>query len=263
MIIEVERLDLPELAPYLCLADGWMRTNDIFVAESPKVIERALKAGFQPLSLMCEGKHITGDASSIINRYPSMPVYTGNRETLASITGYTLTRGVLCAMQRPAPVSPDTILHGSKRICVIYDICDATNIGVIFRSAAALGMDGILLSPGACDPLNRRAIRVSMGTVFQIPWSVTPDIDVLMKRHSFITVGTALTPNSMFLQNFKVEEERKYALVLGSEGYGLPKALIDKMDYIVKIPMHNDVDSLNVGAAAAIFIWHFCGYSSK
>lgn len=261
-IVEIDCIGREEVAPYVSLTERQLRgtgENGIFIAESPKVIRTAIESGMKPLSLLCERKHIAGDAADIIRNLPDLPVYTGDRETLAQITGYTLTRGVLCAMRRPALPTTDELLSRSRRICVIYDVCDTTNIGGIFRSAAALGFDGVILSTESCDPLNRRAIRVSMGTVFRIPWCFEADILSKLREHGFKSVCMALTDNSVFLQDFKVDPEEKYAVLLGSEGWGLPSRIIERTDYVVKIPMHHGVDSLNVGAAAAITLWHFNG----
>lgn len=256
-IQEITDLKLPELAPYASLTERNIRQEGIIIVESPKVIVTALDAGLEPVSLLCERKHITGDAASIIERCPDIPVYTGERALLASLTGYTLTRGVLCAMRRPSEPSPAELLASGKRICVIYDICDTTNIGAIFRTAAALGFDGVLLSPESCDPFNRRSIRVSMGAVFQIPWCFVDDVLVSLKNSGFRSVSMALSSESVFLQDFRVEPDGRYAIILGSEGYGLPQRIIENSDVVVKIPMHHGVDSLNVGAAAAITMWQF------
>lgn len=256
-IIEIDTLEHPGLTPYSSLTESAIRESGIFIAESPKVIERALDAGMTPLSLLCEKKHITGDAAGIIEQMPEMTVYTGSPELLATLTGYTLTRGVLCAMKRPRPLTVPDMLKNAKRVCVIYDVCDATNIGVIFRSAAALGYDGVLLSKGSCDPLNRRSIRVSMGTVFQIPWALTDDVAASLKSEGICTVCTTLGDRSVSLRDFIVDADGRYAVIFGSEGYGLPSEVIHSCDHEVKIPMHHGVDSLNVGAAAAIILWHF------
>lgn len=258
-IIEITDLETEALKPYLSLTDKQLRTycdGGLFIAESPKVINSALQAGMVPVSLLCEKKHIEGDAAEIIRSNPEMPVYTGTRELLAQLTGYTLTRGVLCAMKRPELPPTCEILKHAKRICVIYDVCDTTNIGNIFRSAAALGIDGIILSPETCDPLNRRSIRVSMGTVFQIPWCYDSNIIKTLRDNDFISISMALEERSIFLQDFEIERDKKYAVIFGSEGYGLPENVIKSTDVVVKIPMHNNVDSLNVGAAAAITMWH-------
>lgn len=259
-IITIQNIDQPELKPYFKLTETQLRRegeNGIIIAESPKVIHTALNAGYQAISLLCENKHITGDAADIIMNNPDIPVYTGTRELLTSLTGYVLTRGVLCAMKRPPAPSPANVLKNANRICVIYDICDTTNIGSIFRSAAAIGIDGIILSRESCDPFNRRSIRVSMGTVFQIPWAFADDILPLMREFGFISVSMALSKESIFLQDFAVKKDARYALILGSEGYGLPSDIIEGSDFVVKIPMHHGVDSLNVGAAAAVTFWAF------
>lgn len=256
-IIEVGDIHAPELAPYVGLTGREQRRDEIFVAESPKVIERALEARITPLSLLCENKHVIGDAAQIIHDFPELPVYVGKRDVLEKLTGYTLTRGVLCAMRRPSPLDEDSMLKDARRICVIYDVCDSTNVGVIFRSAAALGFDGIVLSAESCDPLNRRVIRVSMGTVFQISWLTSANPLETLHSRNFVTAAAALTSESIYLQDFRVEPCKKYALVLGSEGYGLPGSVISACSHTIKIPMHHNVDSLNVGAAAAILLWHF------
>lgn len=257
-VIEIDRLDAPDLVPYSALTDGGLRRDGLFIAESPKVIERALAAGFTPLSILCEARHIGGDAAGIIAFCPEIPVYTGPGELLASLTGYRLTRGVLCAMKRPEPVPAESLVSAASRICVIYDVCDATNVGAIFRSAAALGYDAVILSRESCDPLNRRSIRVSMGAVFQIPWGYADDIPALLKAHSFVSVTTVLSERSVDLRSVEVDPESRYAVILGSEGYGLPRNVIETSDIQVCIPMKHGVDSLNVGAAAAIVLWHFC-----
>lgn len=259
-IIEINDISDARLAPYVSLTESQLRSgNDggIIIVESPKVINTALDNGLQPISLLCEKKHITGDAASIISRIPDLPVFTGRRETLASLTGYTLTRGVLCAMRRPALPSPYQLLAGSRRVCVIYDVCDSTNIGVIFRTAAALGFDAVVVTPQSCDPFGRRSIRVSMGAVFQIPWCFDSNVLGSLRANDIKTVCMALTDRSIFLQDFKTDPAEKYAVILGSEGYGLPKSVISASDFTVKIPMHHGVDSLNVGAAAAIALYQF------
>lgn len=257
MVIEVRDIGAAELAPFASLTEKRLRNEELIIVESPKVIRTALESGLEPVSLLCERKHIEGDAKEIIAEHTEIPVYTGPREMLASLTGYTLTRGVLCAMKRPAEPQPDEILKNARRICVIYDICDTTNIGAIFRTAAALGFDGLILSPESCDPYNRRAVRVSMGATFRIPWCYDPDVIGTLKRHGFMSVSMALSSESVYLQDFDVADDAKYGIILGSEGYGLPKHVIDGCDVVVKIPMHHGIDSLNVGAAAAITLWHF------
>lgn len=256
-VIRIDNLDSEALRPYVSLTERSLRDTGIFIAESPKVIQRALEAGIEPVSFVCEEKHIEGDAAAIISSNPEVPVYTGTRELLSSLTGYVLTRGVLCAMKRPVSASSLTISEDARRLCVIYDVCDTTNVGVIFRSAAALGYDGIILSKETCNPLNRRSIRVSMGSVFQIPWKYSSDVVGELKEKKFQIISTDLNPESISLEDFPADRDGRYALVFGSEGYGIPKDIISSSDATVSIPMHNKVDSLNVGAAAAIILWHF------
>ncbi len=227
----------------------------LFIAESPKVIRIALDAGLQPVSLLCEEKHITGDAADIIERLPEdVPVYTGERQLLAQLTGYTLTRGVLCAMRRPLPPNIEDVCKDARRIVVIHGVCDTTNIGAIFRSAAALGIDAVLLTPDSCDPLNRRAERVSMGTVFLVPWTWI-DNENTLQGFGFKTAAMALTDASIPLDAPMLKTEPHLALIMGTEGDGLPHSTIAEADYTVRIPMQHGVDSLNVAAAAAVAFW--------
>lgn len=256
-IIELADLNVGGIEPYFGLTERGLRRDGIFVAESPNVIERALDAGVSPLSFLCERKHIGGDARRLLERYPEVPVFTGQRELLREITGYELTRGVLCAMKRPKPIESEALIKEAKRLCVVYEVCDSTNIGTIFRTATALGFDAVILSKGSCDPLTRRTIRVSMGAVFQIKWAFSEDIVTELKRASFEMVSTALKSESISLSDFRVEKGGRYAVIFGGEGYGLPDEVIAKCDFTVTIPMHGGVDSLNVGAAAAITLWHF------
>lgn len=227
----------------------------IFIVESPKVIRVALAAGMEPIALLCERRHIAGDASDIMARLPDgVPVYTGERELLASLTGYTLTRGVLCAMRRPVLPSVEQVCTGAHRIVIIHSVCDTTNIGAIFRSAAALGIDGVLLTPDSCDPLNRRSVRVSMGSVFLVPWTWLPSIE-LIRSNGFKTVAMALTDKSIPLDDARLKEEARLAIIMGTEGDGLPHSTIISSDYTVRIPMQHGVDSLNVAAASAVAFW--------
>lgn len=227
----------------------------LFIAESPKVIRVALDAGWQPTALLCERKHIDGDASDIIQRVGDIPVYTGSRELLASLTGYTLTRGVLCAMRRrPMPAVAD-VVRNARRIVVIDAVTDTTNIGAIFRSAAALGMDAVLLTRDSCDPLNRRAVRVSMGTVFLVPWTWLDAPIPSLHDYGFRTAAMALSDNSIALDDPRLAQEPRLAIIMGTEGDGLPHQTIAEADYTVKIPMAHGVDSLNVAAAAAVACW--------
>ena len=260
-IIEVTSLEQQGVEVFSTLTEAQLRNRlepdkGIFIAESPKVIHVALDAGYEPLSLLCERRHITGDAASLIVRCGNIPVYTGERDLLASLTGYTLTRGVLCAMRRPAPPSVADVCRDATRIVVIDGVTDTTNIGAIFRSAAALGIDSVLLTPTACDPLNRRAVRVSMGSVFLVPWTwieepVTPTLNAL----GFITAAMALTDNSIALDDPALKHEPRLALIMGTEGDGLAHNVISAANHVVRIPMQHGVDSLNVAAAAAVAFW--------
>lgn len=265
---EIISLEAPELEAYSTLTEAQLRNRlepekGLFIAESPKVINVALDAGFEPVSLLCERKHIEGDASGIIERCPEdMPVYTGSREFLAQLTGYTLTRGVLCAMRRPKPLSPEEVCKEARRIVVLHGVCDTTNVGAIFRSAAALGIDALLMTRDSCDPLNRRAVRVSMGSVFLVPWTWldaedgTPAGTVHKLRDmGFTTAAMALRKDDVNIDDQQLKQTERLALIMGTEGDGLPEAVIDASDLVVKIPMHHGVDSLNVGNAAAIAFW--------
>ena len=259
-IIEITSLEHPGVEVFGTLTDAQLRNRmnaekGIFIAESPKVIRVALDAGYQPLSLLCERKHIEGDAADILARVGNIPVYTGNRELLASLTGYTLTRGVLCAMRRPAPRSAEEICRNAHRVAVIHGVTDTTNIGAIFRSAAALGIDAVLLSPDSCDPLNRRAVRVSMGSVFLVPWTWLPRPVATLREMGFCTAALALTDRSVPLDYSELKKIPRLALVMGTEGDGLSDEVISEADYVVRIPMHHGVDSLNVAAASAVAFW--------
>lgn len=263
-IIEITDITAAELEPYFRLTEAQLRNRlepekGIFIAESPKVIAVALDAGCRPLSLLMEKRHIDGDGRKIIERCPDIPVYTGDRAVLEGLTGYKLTRGVLCAMYRPATVSVEAICAGVRRIAVLDGIVDSTNIGAIFRSAAALGMDGVLLTPNCCDPLCRRAVRVSMGTVFQIPWTRLPENwSQSLRQLGFKTVAMALNDSAISVDDPKLQAEKRLAVVLGTEGDGLTTQTIADCDYTVCIPMRHNVDSLNVAAAAAVAFWELC-----
>ena len=259
-IVHISDLNHPDLAPYTALTEAQLRNRlnpdqALFIAESPKVINVALNQGYTPLSLLCEERHIEGDVAAIIERCPDLTVYTGSREMLATLTGYTLTRGVLCAMRRPAPLSLEEVTREARRIVVIDGVVDATNIGAIFRSAAAIGIDAVLLTPTSCDPFNRRSIRVSMGTVFQVPWTWIPEGAQALKALGFKTAAMALSDNSLPLDAPELKQIPRLALIMGTEGDGLPQATIDSSDYVVRIPMKHGVDSLNVAAAAAVACW--------
>lgn len=259
-ITEVESLDMPGLEPYTTLTEAQLRNRlheeqGLFIAESPKVINVALQAGYTPVSLLCERRHITGDAAGILEKAPDIPVYTGERETLAALTGYRLTRGVLCAMRRRKLPTPEEICGEARRIAVIAGVVDTTNIGAIFRSAAALGIDGIMLTPDSCDPLNRRAIRVSMGSVFLIPWCWLGRPLKDLGSLGFKTVAMALTDDSVPIDDARLCNEKRLAIILGTEGDGLPPEAIAGADYVARIPMYHSVDSLNVAAASAVAFW--------
>ena len=267
-IIEITDFHAPELDPYARLTQNQLRNRlepekGIFIAESPKVIDRALDAGYKPVSLLMERKQITGPAAGILSRCGDAPVYTADREMLAELTGFELTRGVLCAFRRPAPRPVEELCKNARRVAVLEGIVDSTNVGASFRSAAALNMDAVLLTPSCCDPLCRRAVRVSMGTVFQVPWGQlgeTPadwpekGMDIL---HSlgFKTAAMALSDRSVSIDDEQLAKEPKLAIVLGTEGDGLAAGTIASCDYTVKIPMSHGVDSLNVAAASAVAFW--------
>ncbi len=267
-IIEIKDLNIPELAVYANLTGAQLRNRlepekGIFIAESPKVIRRALDAGCVPLSLLMERRHIEGQGAEIIDRCGEIPVYTADRETLAALTGYELTRGILCAMLRPQLPTVEQVCDGAHRVAVLEGVVDSTNIGAIFRSAAAMHMDAVLLTPTCCDPLNRRAVRVSMGTVFQIPWAYIgedhtqwpqPGLQRL-RDLGFKTAAMALNDRAVSIEDETLCAEEKLAVILGTEGDGLSAQTIADCDYTVKIPMSHGVDSLNVAAAGAVAFW--------
>lgn len=259
-IIKIDSLTQAGVEVFSTLTEAQLRRDiepdkGIFIAESPKVIQVALNAGNEALALLCEERHIQGDAAAIIERCPDIPVYTGSRELLASLTGYTLTRGVLCAMRRPAPRPLSEVLQNARRVVIIDSVTDTTNIGAIFRSAAALGIDAVLLTRSSCDPLNRRAVRVSMGSVFLVPWTWIDDIERDMHAAGFSTAAMALTDNSISIDNPLLKNLEKLAIIMGTEGDGLAQEVITQADYVVRIPMSHQVDSLNVAAAAALAFW--------
>lgn len=267
-IIEITDFAAHELDPYARLTEAQLRNRlepekGIFIAESPKVIQRALNAGYEPVSMLMERRHIENQAAGIISRCDGIPVYTADRDLLAGLTGFELTRGILCAMRRPKLPKVEELCANARRIAVLEGIVDPTNIGAIFRSAAALNMDAVLVTPTCCDPLYRRAVRVSMGTVFQVPWTRVgsepsdwpqPGIGRLRKL-GFKTAAMALSENSVSIEDEKLMAEQKLAIVLGTEGDGLSKSTIADCDYTVKIPMAHGVDSLNVAAASAVAFW--------
>ena len=259
-IIEITSLNHPGVEVFATLTEAQLRnrldpTKGIFIAESPKVINVALNAGYEPISLLCERKHITGDAADIIARCSDIPVYTGDRELLASLTGYTLTRGVLCAMRRKIDQKVEDVCRNAQRVVVIDGVVDTTNIGAIFRSAAALGIDAVLLTPSSCDPLNRRAVRVSMGSVFLVPWTWMHEPIISLNALGFKTVAMALTDNSVSIDDPALLAEKRLAIVMGTEGDGLAPETIAQADYVARIQMNHNVDSLNVAAASAVAFW--------
>lgn len=259
-IIEITTLTHPGVETFSTLTEAQLRKEHekeqgIFIAESPKVINVALNAGYTPLALLCEKRHIEGDAATIIERCGDIPVYTGSRELLTELTGYTLTRGVLCAMQRPDEPSVETVCRNARRIVVIDGVVDTTNTGAIFRSAAALGIDAVLLTRNSCDPLNRRAIRVSMGSVFLVPWTWLDGGIRQLHELGFTTAAMALTDNSISIADPLLTTIPRLAIIMGTEGEGLPEETIAAADHVVRIPMSHNVDSLNVAAAAAVAFW--------
>lgn len=263
-IIEIESLNEEGIENFWRLTEAQLRSSleaetGLFIAESPKVINMALRHGYRPVSLLCEKKHISGDAAPILVQFKSMSemisIYTGERELLASITGYTLTRGVLCAMARKPLPELKLICKDASLVAVIQSVTDTTNIGSIFRAASALGVDAVILSADTCDPLNRRAIRVSMGTIFSVPWTVVGNPVRELQQAGFKTAALALSDNFVSLDCPALKEEPRLGVVFGTEGDGLPEAIINQCDYVVKIPMFHGVDSLNVASAAAITFW--------
>ena len=259
-IIDIKSLNEPGIEVFSTLTEAQLRMElepekGLFIAESPKVIRVALDAGWEPTALLCERKHIEGDARDIVERVGDIPIYTGSRELLAELTGYTLTRGVLCAMRRkPLPALAD-VLKDARRVVVIEAVTDTTNIGAIFRSAAALGIDAVLLTRDTCDPLNRRAVRVSMGSVFLVPWTWLDVPIQTLNDYGFRTAAMALSDNSISLDDPLLTQEERLAIIMGTEGDGLPYQTIEEADYVVRIPMAHGVDSLNVAAAAAVAFW--------
>ena len=264
-VIEIMDFQAPELDVYARLTENQLINradphNGLFIAESPNVIDRALDAGYVPVSLLLERKHIEGQAAGILARCGDIPVYTAPLPVLTQLTGFPLTRGVLCAMRRPSLPSVEEICAGARRIAVLENIMNPTNLGAIFRSAAALNMDAVLLTPACCDALYRRCVRVSMGTVFQVPWTYletdwpSPGLEQL-RALGFRTAAMALTENSVSIRDPRLLAEERLAIVLGTEGDGLAQETIAHCDYTVKIPMSHGVDSLNVAAASAVAFW--------
>ena len=267
-IIEIKDFGQPELDLFARLTENQLRNRlepekGIFIAESPKVIRTALEAGCEPVALLMEERHLEGQGAELIRLCGEIPVYTGQRQLLAELTGYALTRGILCAMRRPRPLTAEEACQGARRVAVLENLVDSTNMGAIFRSAAALNMDAVLLTPSCSDPLNRRAVRVSMGTMFQIPWARLgqepgswPEQGMARLRGmGFKTMAMALSKEALDLRDPRLAAEKKLAVILGTEGDGLARSTIADCDYTVCIPMAHGVDSLNVAAASAVAFW--------
>ncbi len=266
-VIRITDFHAPELDVYARLREIQLLNRHepekgIFIAESPRVIERALDAGCMPLSFLAEERYLEKEAKELLAEYKEIPVYTADMEVMVQITGYKLTRGMLCAMRRPAQRTAEEVCTDARRIAVLENVVNPTNVGAVFRSAAALNMDAVLLTPDCSDPLYRRSIRVSMGTVFQIPWAYLDGRDVwprkgmaLFRKLGFRTVAMALTEDSVSIDDPQLLSEEKLAVILGTEGDGLAESTISDCDYRVRIPMAHGVDSLNVAAASAVAFW--------
>ena len=274
-IIPITDFTAPELDIYARLTENQLLNRHepkkgIFIAESPIVIERALNAGYEPLSFLVEDKHIETQAHDILTRCPDIPVYTAEFNVLTQLTGFALTRGMLCAMRRPALPSVEEVCANARRIAILENVVNPTNVGAIFRSAAALNMDAVLLTNACSNPLYRRAIRVSMGTVFQIPWTFLEESTaeesekgiLRIQQLGFKTAAMALSDNSVSIDHPALMQEDKLAIVLGTEGDGLAKRTITACDYTVRIPMSHGVDSLNVAAASAVAFWQLGNHFS-
>ncbi len=258
-IIEITDFNAPELDVYARFTENQLLNREnleegIFIAESPKVIERALDAGYEPVSMLMEKRHVDSEGKEILGRCKSVPVYVAEFDVLTQLTGFKLTRGMLCAMRRPRLLTVKDVCSGARRIAVMEDVVNLTNVGAIFRSAAALNIDGVLLTNACSNPLYRRAIRVSMGNVFLLPWAFVDKVDVV-KDYGFKTVAMALKDDSIFIDDPILKAEEKLAIILGTEGDGLSDNTINSCDYTVKIPMSHGVDSLNVAAASAVAFW--------
>lgn len=267
-IIKIESFSDPRLDLFVRLTGAQLRSKlepekGVFIAESPTVIEVALDSGCEPIALLTDERLINGSVEKIIKRCEGVPIYSATREVLEELTGFALTRGALCAMKRPEMPTLAELLEGARTVAVLENIADSTNIGAIFRSAAALGVDAVLVTPDCCDPLCRRAVRVSMGTIFRVPWGVIGESQAdwrkngvkLLQSHGFKTAAMALNENSVNIDDEALMKEERIAVILGTEGTGLAKSTIENSDYTVMIPMQNEVDSLNVAAAGVIAFW--------
>lgn len=266
-MIQIHDFSAPELDIYARLTEHQLLNREhpqdgIFIAESPKVIERALDAGCVPISFLVEDKHIEGEAKPILARCEDVPIYTAEFEVLKQLTGFPLTRGMLCAMHRPMPKTVEAVCTNAHRIAILENVMNPTNVGAIFRSAAALNVDAVLLTPACSDPLYRRSIRVSMGTVFQIPWTFCETVSQV-RSLGFKTVAMALRDDSVSIDDPVLMAEEKLAIILGTEGDGLAEQTISGSDYTVRIPMSHGVDSLNVAAASAVAFWQLCCVGGK
>lgn len=259
--IEIDDFELPALVPYKTTSEVQLLRyyepqQGLFIAESPKVIRRALDAGYQPESFLIDRKFVNGQASDIIERCPDIPVYTASASVLSELTGFKLTLGAMSAMRRRPVPPPEEVLANASRIAVLEDIMNQTNVGAIFRSAAALGFDAVVLTPACSDPLYRRSVRVSMGTVFQIPWTYLkdspPDYVEYLRGLGFATAAMALRHDTVTVDDPRLTSEKRLAVILGTEGEGLREETISACDYTIKIPMYHGVDSLNVAAASAV-----------
>ncbi len=271
MIIPITDLSRPELDVYARLTEVQLRNRQdpsqaLFIAESPLVIGRALDAGFEPVSALVEDRHVDAQAGPILSRLGDCPVYTAPFSVLTQLTGFHLTRGLLCAMRRPPLPSVEEVCRDAKRIAVLERVMNPTNVGAVFRSAAALGMDAVLLTPECSDPLYRRALRVSMGTTFQVPWTCLdrwPEDMETIRSLGFVTAAMALSDESVSIRDPRLLQHRRLALVLGTEGEGLAPSTIAQCDYTVKIPMAHGVDSLNVAAASAVAFFQLAQYCDE
>ena len=263
-IIEITDINAPELSVYAKLTEAQLKSQknageSLFIAESPKVIRYALHAGYEPVSLLAEKSHLHDDAADVISRVGDVPVYVADTQVLNQLTGFPLTRAMMCAMRRKPLPTVEAICRSVRRVAILENVVNPTNVGAIFRSAAALGMDAVLLSPACCDPLYRRACRVSMGTVFQIPWTYLPawpeEGMAALRAMGFQTAALALDDRAISIDDPALKAADKLCVILGAEGDGLTQNTIAQSDYTVKIPMMNGVDSLNVAAASAVAFW--------
>ncbi len=257
-VVEIRSLEAQEVAPYRQLTGRQLQQSHLFIAESEPVILAGLEKGCRPLSLLMERQHITGKGRQLVEAC-GVPVYTGEGRLLEQLTGFRLSRGILCAMERPLPVQPEDVVRQARHLVVLENVVDGTNVGALMRSAAALGADGVLLTPDCCDPLQRRAARVSMGAVLRLPYGFCEKPLELLKENGFATLALALRENALDIRDERLKKAEKKALFLGAEGDGLKQDTIDRCDHPVIIPMHHHVNSLNVAAAGAVAFWELFG----